>query len=81
MAVFKFAKRDQGWGTMFRIRLFDGSTDEDVASSPEYSLTPHEDMGMIESFDLNHDLVKHCTEGYRYVAEVMVGGGGGHELH
>lgn len=56
-------------------------TDEDVASSPEYGIAPHEDTEVNEAFDLNHGLVRHCAAGFRYVVEIFVGGGGGHELH
>ena len=52
-----------------------------MASSPEYGSAPQEETEVTESFDLNHGLVRKCAEGYRYVIEVLVGGGGGHEIH
>jgi len=83
-AELKFTWRDQGYGNrkgQLRIRLLNALTDEDMASSPEYGIAPHEEVQVAELFELGHGLVRHGTEGYRYVVEVLVGGGGGHELH
>lgn len=80
----KFTWRDQGYENckgQLRVRLINVLTDEDVASSPEYGSAPQEETEVTESFDLNHGLVRKCAEGYRYVIEVLVGGGGGHEIH
>jgi len=32
------------------------------------------------TFDCSHGMVRFCTQGYKYVIEVHVGGGGGHQL-
>lgn len=80
----RFTWRDQGFGNRkgrLRVRLVHALTGEDMASSPEYGIAPHEEEDIEESFDFNHGLVRNCAEGYKYVVEVVVGGGGGHALY
>lgn len=79
----KFHWRDQGFGNrkgMLRIRLLNVLTDEDVASSREHGMAEHEETYVSETFSLDHGLVRRSAEGFRYVVEILVGGGGGHQL-
>ena len=83
-ATLKFSWRDQGWGNRkgkLRVRLIHAETGEDIASTPEYGIAPHEYTTVDEHFGFNHGLVRNSLEGYRFVVEVVVGGGGGHELY
>jgi len=83
-ADLKFTWRDQGSGNRkgkLRVRLVDVKTGDTVALSSEYGFAPHEESSLSQSFDFDHGLVKHCREGYVYIVEVIVGGGGGHALY
>jgi len=78
-----FEWRDQGYGNRkgkLRVRLVSVMHGNDVASTPEYGIAPHEYEMVHNTFDCRHGMVRFCTQGYKYVIEVHVGGGGGHQL-
>mmetsp|Transcript_16567 Transcript_16567/g.24769 ORF Transcript_16567/g.24769 Transcript_16567/m.24769 type:complete len:705 (-) Transcript_16567:44-2158(-) len=82
-ATLSFKWRDQGWGNRkgrMRIRLVNTENGDDVASTPEYGIAPHQYEEVTEHFSFNHGLVRNSAKGYKFVLEVVVGGGGGHEL-
>ena len=51
-----------------------------MGSSSEYGIAPHEEELVEEWYDVEHPLIAGCKTGCRYVVEVIVGGGGGHNL-
>ena len=63
------------------MRLVSVKSGDDVASSPEYGITHHQYTVVHETFDCSHGMVRFCAEGYKYVSEVSVGGGGGHQIY
>ena len=74
-ATLSFTWRDQGWGNRkgnLRLRLIHAETGEDVASTPEYGLAPHEYTTINENFGFNHGLVRNSQKGYKFVVEVVV---------
>lgn len=82
-ATLSFKWRDQGWGNrkgQLRIRLVNIETGDYIASTPEYGVAPHEYEEVVEHFNFNHGLVRNSVKGHKFVLEVVVGGGGGHEL-
>lgn len=82
-ASLSFNWCDQGRGERkgkLRVRLVHAANNDTIASSPEYAISLHGYSKVEERFDLNHGLVNKCSPGSKFVVEVVVGGGGGHEL-